>query len=307
MRRVLVTGARGFLGSHCLEELARRADEVHAVSSRPAPSGSRPRAAVWHQADLLDSAAAVELIEDVRPSHLLHLAWFSGHREIYSSPENDRWVPASMTLVRAFHAAGGERALLSGSCAEYDWSDGVCSERSTPLRPATAYGAAKVALFRAYDELLERSGLSGAWGRIFFVYGPCEPEGRLLASVIRSLLAGEPAPCSHGEQRRDYLYVGDVADALVTLLASEATGAVNIGSGEAPPIKDLVLAAARRIGREELVRFGALPSPADEAPLVQAEVGRLVGEVGWHARYGLERGLERTIEYWRARGGAERP
>ncbi len=298
MRRVLVTGAGGFIGGHCLKALAGRSEEIHAVSSRPGNVGTDVR---WHQADLLDSAATAELVREVQPSHLLHMAWFSGHRSIYTSPENNRWIPASLHLVQEFYDAGGVRAVLGGTCAEYDWSEGVCSENRTPLRPATTYGAAKVALFRAFEELLESSGRSGAWGRIFFLYGPAEPETRLLASVIRSLLAGEPALCSHGEQRRDYLYVGDVADALVSLLASEVTGAVNIGSSEAPRVKDLVLAAARRLEREELVRFGAIEASADEAPLVKAEVGRLVGEVGWHIRYGHNQGLERTIRYWRER------
>ncbi len=298
MHRVLVTGAAGFIGGHCLSALASRAAEVHAVSSRePVGPGGEVR---WHRADLLDSESVAGLIEEVRPSHLLHLAWFSGHRAIYQSPENNRWVQPSLELVREFRACGGERAVVSGSCAEYDWSEGSCSERRTPLRPQTTYGAAKVALFRAFEELLERTGLGGAWARIFFVYGPGEPEGRLLASAIRSLLAGEPALCTHGEQRRDYLYAGDVADALIALLGSEVTGAVNVGSGEAPPIKELVLAAARKLGREDLVRLGALAAPEGEAPKVQAEIGRLVGEVGWHPRYGLDRGLDRTIDYWRS-------
>lgn len=297
MHRVLVTGAGGFIGRHCLAELAGRAEEIHAVSS---DAQEKPEGEVrWHRADLLSRARAAELIEKVHPSHLLHLAWFSGHQAIYQSPENNRWVQASLDLLHAFRSNGGERAVFGGSCAEYDWSEGLCSERRTPLRPATTYGAAKVALFRAFEEVTERTGLSGAWARIFFLFGPGEPEKRLLASVIRSLLAGEPALCTHGEQRRDYLYVRDVADALIALLASEVTGPVNIGSGDAPPIKDLVLAAARKLDREDLVRLGALPAPHREAPRVQAEVGRLVGEVGWHLRYGLDRGLDHTIEHWK--------
>lgn len=297
MHRVLVTGAGGFIGGHCLDVLAGRAAEVHAVSSRPV--ADREGEVEWHRADLLDAESTAALIRRVRPTHLIHLAWFSGHRAIYQSPENNRWVQASLDLLRVFESNGGERVVVGGSCAEYDWSGGYCSERLTPLRPATTYGAAKVALFRGFEDLVERTGLSGAWARIFFLYGPGEPETRLLASVVRSLLAGEPALCTHGEQQRDYLYAGDVADALVALLESEVSGAVNVGSGEAPPIKELVLGAARKLGREELVRLGALPAPEGEAPRVQAEVGRLVGEVGWHIRYGLDRGLERTIDYWR--------
>lgn len=304
MLRVLVTGATGFIGHHCLEALVGRADEVHAVSSRDV--GAYGPATTWHRADLLDGERAAALVRDIRPTHLLHLAWFSGHREIYTSPENNRWVPASFELVREFRRLGGVRAVLGGTCAEYDWSEGICSEQRTPLRPATTYGAAKVALFRAYSDWVERTGFSGAWARVFFLFGPGEPEKRLLASVIGSILRGEPALCTHGEQRRDYLYVGDVADALVRLLESDVTGPVNIASGEAPRLKELVMDVARKLGREDLVRLGAIAAPEGEAPLVQAEVGRLVGEVGWHMRYGLDQGLDKTIEYWSRMREAER-
>jgi nucleoside-diphosphate-sugar epimerase len=301
MRRVLVTGAEGFIGRHCLEALTGRADEIHGVTLGPSSPGTG--GVVWHQADLLDRESVDRLIERVQPSHLLHTAWFSGHRDIYSSPENNRWVKASLGLLASFQSQGGQRAVFTGSCAEYDWSEGVCSEHETPLRPASVYGAAKVALFRSFEEFAERAGLSAAWARVFFLYGPGEPPKRLLASVIRSLLKEEPALCTHGEQLRDYLYVGDVADALVALLESEVTGPVNIGSGDAAPLKELVMAAARKLDREDLVRLGALPAPEGEAPRVQAEIGRLVGEVSWHLRYGLDQGLERTIEYWRSQHG----
>jgi len=299
MQRVLVTGASGFIGRHCVAALAERADEIHAVSSDAQTASGDMR---WHQADLLDRASVDDLIERVRPTHLLHTAWFSGHRDIYSSPENNRWVRASLGLLASFQSQGGERAVFTGSCAEYDWSEGVCSEHGTPLRPANVYGAAKVALFRSFEEFAERTGLSAAWARVFFLYGPGEPPGRLVASVIRSLLREEPALCTHGEQLRDYLYVGDVADALVALLASDVTGPVNIGSGDALPLKELVMTVARKLDRDDLVRLGALPAPEGEAERVQAEIGRLVGQVSWHLRYGLDEGLDRTIEYWRAQG-----
>lgn len=154
MRRVLVTGAGGFIGRHCLTALADRADEIHALSERPqsagSPAGSCETAGEvrWHQADLLDRGSVEALLDSVRPSHLLHLAWFSGHREIYSSPENNRWVRASLGLLAAFQGRGGKRAVFTGSCAEYDWSEGLCSEHETPLRPASVYGASKVSTLR---------------------------------------------------------------------------------------------------------------------------------------------------------------
>src|SRR5215207_5082472 len=94
-------------------------------------------------------------------------------------------LQASLALLRAFAAAGGRRAVVAGTSAEYDWHavGRRCHERRTPLRPATLYGAAKHALHTAAAPYAEQVGFELAWGRVFFVYGPWEPEGRLVPSV----------------------------------------------------------------------------------------------------------------------------
>jgi nucleoside-diphosphate-sugar epimerase len=116
--------------------------------------------------------------------------------------------------------------------------------------------------------------------------------------VILSLLKGEPARCSHGNQIRDFLYVQDVADAFVALLESEVTGAVNIGSGQPIAIKDVVYKIADVIGRSDLIQLGAIPSPPKETPLLVADVTRLSNEVGWLAKFNWEIGLRQAIIWW---------
>ena len=235
-------------------------------------------------------ALAQRAVEEVRPTHLLHLAWFAEHREYWTSPENRRWVDASLRLVQRFRELGGERAVVAGSCAEYDWRAGVCVEDETPLAPRGLYGESKNALREALGE----DGV--AWGRIFFLFGPHEHPERLVPSVVRPLLHGEQARVSEGNQRRDFLHVGDVGDAFAALVDSEATGPVNVGSGDARSVRELVETAAGIVGRPELVRFGA---PVDEEPLVVADVTRLRDEVGWTPSRTLEQGLTETVEWWR--------
>jgi len=87
--RVLVTGARGFVGSHTLRPLVEAQFEVHALS-REAPTGG-DAAVHWHRGDLLSSDVPRQIIEHVRPTHLLHLAWETTHGEYWSSPANVRW------------------------------------------------------------------------------------------------------------------------------------------------------------------------------------------------------------------------
>ena len=297
MLKVLITGAGGFVGRHCLPRLAAGGAEVHAVV-RP---GSAPPAGatVAHQADLLDPAAAAALVAEVRPTHLLHLAWVATPGAYWNSPENLDWLAAGLGLLRAFARHGGRRAVLAGTCAEYDWAAGRCHETTTPLKPAGVYGACKNALREAAEAFARQEGFSLAWGRLFFLYGPHEDARRLTPSVVRALLRGEPAECSQGAQRRDFLHVRDAAEALAALLESEVAGPVNVGSGAAVAVRDVVRRLAEACGRPDLVRFGA---PAtNEAPLVEADVGRLRDEVGFTPRYGLEDGLAQTVAWWRGK------
>jgi nucleoside-diphosphate-sugar epimerase len=297
MERVLITGASGFIGRCCLPGIAARAGLVHAVSRSGLPGFPAPVRA--HAVDLLDARAAAGLVAEVRPTHLLHLAWFAKHGQFWASPENLRWVEASLNLLRAFAAHGGRRVVIAGSCAEYDWTgDGHCREGVTPLRPASLYGVCKDALRAVSEAYARTAGLSLAWGRVFFLYGPGEHPDRLVPSVIRSLLAGEPARCSDGTQRRDYLHVQDVAEAFVALLASDVTGPVNIGSGEGVPVAAIVRQIGASLKRPDLIRLGGLPARAGDPPLIEADTRRLREEVGWRPRLDLERGLTDAIRWW---------
>ena len=300
MSRVLVTGASGFIGQGLPPLLAAAGHEVHAVSTAERGAEAGEGVAQWHRADLLDPGAAAELIAAVRPERLLHLAWYTEHGAFWSSVENLPWVEASVRLWRAFAAGGGERALMVGSCAEYQWGEPVLSERETPCRPASLYGACKDAVRRVVESASAVTGTSSAWARVFFVYGPEESSRRLVASVARALIEGRPAPSSAGEQVRDFIHVSDAASALATLLDSAVEGPVNVGSGAGVRVREVVEGLGRLSGRPELIELGALPGNPDEPDSIVADVGRLRDEVGWAPSIPLEQGLAGTLDALRA-------
>jgi nucleoside-diphosphate-sugar epimerase len=308
IRRVLVSGAGGFIGRWSVPILRSLGYEVHAVvSSAGHAACAQLSDAHLHTADLLEEQAVDELLKAATPTHLLHFAWIATPGVYWMSKDNRRWLAASRHLLRAFRAQGGERAVLAGSCAEYDWSRvGVCHERSSPL--ATEGGAApapyvecKIALQRLLADYSRDSGLSSAWGRIFFQFGPDEYPQRLVPSVICNLLAQREAACSHGGQIRSFLHVADVGAAFAALLDSRLEGPVNIGSGERISIAQLIHEIARQIGRPDLVRLGALPTPDGEPAVLLPDLDRLQRELGFKARYALNDALADTIAWWRLR------
>ncbi len=297
-KKVLLTGATGFIGHHCLEPLKARGYEVHAVSSKPLKADAG--GVRWHQANLLEPGAAKPLLAVVKPSHLLHLAWFVVPGKLITAPENFAWVRASMELVQEFAAQGGKRLTVCGSGYEYDWNYGYCSEKLTPAVPNTVYGSCKQALNLLVQSFASQNALSAAWGRVFFLYGPNEHPQRLVSSVILSLLKGDPAKTSHGKQIRDYMHVQDVTDGMVALLDSEVTGSVNVSSGQATTLREIVLTIGKLLKRPDLIQLGAVPARANDTPLVVGENLRLLNEVGWKQQFELEAGLQQTIDWWRA-------
>jgi nucleoside-diphosphate-sugar epimerase len=313
-KRVLVTGAGGFIGRSSIAPLRRSGFEVHAVFSRAGPGQSAATlpGVLTHVADLLSESQASALLERIAPTHLLHFAWIATPGIYWQSAENFRWLAASQSLLRKFRALGGIRAVMAGSCVEYDWSKAsVCSERSSPMADEatslTPYAHCKIALQKALAQFAREQDLSSAWGRIFFQFGPHEHPDRLVPSVIRHLLLNQEALCTHGRQVRSFLHVADVGAAFARLLASDVQGPVNIGSDERIELADLIDRIALRIGRPDLVRLGARDAPADEPPLLVPDVQRLREEVRWRPQFSLNEGIADAVTWWRGQLGMPEP
>ncbi len=306
-KRVLVSGAGGFIGRWSVPALLGSGYEVHAVLSGNASRDSpkQLQGAKIHFADLLNESNVAALISETRPTHLLHFAWIATPGLYWQSAENFRWAAASEHLLRCFVSHGGSRVLMAGSCAEYDWSRvEVCDELLSPLAddgaaPMSPYAACKIGLQRTLAGVGRREHLSTAWGRIFFQFGPYEHPDRLVPFVICNLLQGRAAPCSHGRQIRSFLHVADVGAAFAAVLDSALEGPVNIGSDEPVALADLVERIARQIGRPDLVQLGARPAAAHEPPVLIPDVRRLREEARWRPRFTLDEALSDTVAWWR--------
>jgi len=299
--RVLVTGASGFLGRQAVAALLAEGVEVHALSRR-APSNT---ACHWKPFDLL-AASASDLrahLAWIRPSHILHLAWCVKPRRFWNDPANLDWTAATLSLARAAEAEGVGRFVGTGTCYEYDWpGEASCNEWRTPLACHSLYDAAKDATRRILTRYFSECGISFAWARPFFLFGPYEDKSRLVASLARALVRGEPAACSQGQAERDFLAVGEAGRALAQLTLSGLEGPVNIASGEAISIADLARLLGRLAGRPDLVHVGALPDRPGEPPRILADVSRLSAELAFEPAQSREARLVETLDYWQAYG-----
>ena len=297
--KVLLTGATGFIGSHVARQLIRRGHSVRAVMRAGAdprrvaellPALERATLDLWSasRSELEAACGGVELV--------IHPAWYAVPGKYLAARENLDCAAGSLRLLEAAAAAGARRFVGVGSCFEYEFTDQPLAE-SNPVGPRSLYAASKVATRYQGEQLAQLLGVSFAWARVFYLYGPHEDERRLVPAVIRSLLRGESIDVTSGVQVRDFLHVADVAAGLVAAAESALTGVVNVGSGEPVTIRQIVETLEQLTGRKGLARFGARPDHPTDPPFVCADVSRLRGATGWRPAFTLISGLEDTIRW----------
>jgi len=297
MKKILVTGISGFIGNHCIPFLLERGYEVHAISRTSQESDNVK--VIWHYIDLFNTEVVEEVFKRIRPTHFLHLAWKVESGLKLDSDENEKWYHLSKKLVSYFHENGGERLVITGSCFEYDHSNGIITEEFTPLKPNNEYGKNKNKLYQHLKNLKENDGISYTWARIFFTFGPGQKAQSLVPYVISSLMNNKVVETTDGNQKYDYVYVEDVALALVLVLESSYNGAVNISSGKTLKLKDLISKIAKVFDKENLIKFGERERPEGSPDLVLGINDVLKRETDWEENYTIDQAIEKTINYFK--------
>ncbi|HJT24688.1 MAG TPA: NAD(P)-dependent oxidoreductase, partial [bacterium] len=232
-----------------------------------------------------------------KPDACIHLAWYAEPGKYLHSTENLSSLRTSLDLFRELIASGCRQIVAAGTCAEYAPSKSPLKEDS-PTHPTTLYAASKLACFLVGRQLADSAKIKFAWGRIFYPYGPKEDERRVVPAVIQSLLKGHPFPATSGKQLRDYIFVEDVASAFCAMAEKSADGVFNVCSGKPVAVRSLLENAGKKTGRVELIQFGAKPQYAWEPPLLAGDNRRL-RSLGWKPCFGLDEGMEKTVQWWK--------
>ena len=297
MKRVIVTGGSGFIGYNTLQCLLDEGYEVHALTSKDVEV-LECNNIIWHKVNLLEKSEVEKMIKEIQPTDILHFAWYAVPGKYNNAEENLLWLESSMELLKKFKLYGGKRFVFAGTCFEYNLNYGYLSERLSPLEPNSLYGICKYSFENIAMKYCANTGISFASGRIFYLYGEMEKTNRIIPYVIHCLINNEIAHCSHGNQIRDFLNVKDVASAFVEILQSNVEGSVNIGSGEGVKLKDILLKIGEKLGKKDLIHFGDIKTSTDEPEMIVANNKRLKTETNWVQKFGLDNGLEETINWW---------
>jgi len=269
-RKVLVTGATGFVGRQVVCALSEKGMQLRLVV----------RAEKIARTDLLANDYEIVVSEDLFAENsqwwaeqcdgvdiVVHLAWYAEPGKYLQSSKNMDCLVGSLNLARGAVQAGVKRFIGVGTCFEYDLSVGILSV-DTPLKPITPYAGAKAALYLALDHWLQVHSVEFAWCRLFYLYGEGEDSRRLVPYLRSKLEKGEPAELTSGKQIRDFLDVADAGRMIADVALSDQTGPVNICSGTPITVRQLADQIADEYGRRDLLDFGARPDNLVDPPCV---------------------------------------
>jgi len=307
--RCLVTGGAGFIGSNLVDALLARGDEVTVVDdlSTGRRANLEPGLAAGAELvemDIRDGEALSRLAGERRPERIFHLAAQIDVRKSLADPFFDAAVNVGGTanVLEAGRASECGRVVsISTGGAIYGEGDGqrLPLPEDAPIAPLSAYGQSKFAA-EGYVSLYGRLyGLSGVSLRLGNVFGPRQdPLGEAgVIAIFCGLLkeGGRPKVFGDGTQTRDYIYVGDVVAAALAAGESDATGALNVGTGKETDVLELIEALKRLSGNEGFEPEFA-PERTGEVQRISIDAGRAERELGWRAEMGLEEGLRVTLD-----------
>jgi UDP-glucose 4-epimerase len=310
--RALVTGGAGFIGSHVVDALVARGDDVLTLDDlstgrRENLTGALAAGARLTEASITDATAVADAFADIQPEIVCHLAAQIDVRRSVSDPVYDLGVNVGGTinLLESARESGIERFVFASTGgAIYGEGEGreLPLDEAAERLPRAPYGQSKLAAEGYLDLYRRLYDLHATALRLGNVYGPRQDplgEAGVVAIFASALLAGRrPRVFGNGEQTRDYVFVDDVAQAFVAALARDGDGAYNIGTGQETSVNGLGRAIATSAGTTFDPNLA--PPRLGEVERISIDPARAGRDLGWRAAHELDQGLRITVESLRA-------
>jgi len=293
--KILVTGATGFIGS----AFAKRAlSHGHEIGGMMLPTENPPTHVPVSDGMRWIKGTLAELpwkeIVEFKPDACVHFAWIATPGIYLESPENEKHLEWSLNLARRLKGIGLRQFVGVGTCIEYKITNTPLNEEKTPVDPTTLYSRCKNALRETLDAEARKDGTQFCWGRVFYPYGVGEHPARLCSSLIQKFRRGEQLVLKTPASTKDYIYIDDLAAAILLTVEKPFQGTINWGTGTGISVRQIADEVANLFGRSELVAE-ASPPEIDPLGYVVSDASRLKS-LGWQQEFSLERGLHMLMQ-----------
>ena len=303
-KKVLITGATGFVGACLAEDLVRDGMEVHVIARKTSNSWRLEKIKKLigiHEVDLCDCEQVDSLLTEIKPENIFHLATYGAYHY------QDNWkqtvntnVIGTMNLMNSALKVDFDSFINIGSSSEYG-NKAESMREDMILEPINTYGVTKASA-ALYGRMLG-SNLNRriATVRLFSVYGYYEEKSRLVPTVILSCLKGEAPALASGDAVRDFIFVKDVIDLIKTVSNSkDICGKIyNAGTGKQHSVADMVNTIISEVGEKIVPKWGTVPGRASDTEKWEADMSLVNKEFAWKPKYSLDEGVKATVDWFR--------
>lgn len=300
--RILVTGGAGFVGSHVTENLVSRGASVTTVDNLSAGEQKHiPEEAAFHNVDIRDRDALTEVVHEVDPEVVIHLAAIHFIPYCNEHPEEafDVNVMGTRNLLDATEGLENlERIVYTSTAAVYP-PDAEPHSEDDSIGPMDIYGRTKLVGEDLLELFVNRTGTPAASARLFNVYGPNETNPHLIPAILEQVEDGSEAVLlGNLSPKRDFIWAGDVADALIALAFNHDSGhrSYNVGTGTAWSVREVAEKVGTALDRDLTVEQESERVRESDRPHLCADASRIEEEIGWSAQTGFVDGLRALLE-----------
>lgn len=299
MRRVVVSGATGAIGTALTKQLVDQGVEVLVLCRK---DSKRIKNIIESPLVKMKYCALNELVDVTNDTGneydvFYHFAWAGaagpGRNDMYMQNNNVKYALDAVSVAKRF---GCKKFIGAGSQAEYGRHEGLLKSE-TPTFPETGYGYAKLCAGQMTRDYAHQIGIEHIWVRILSVYGPNDGAQSMVMSTINKLKAGEIPQFTKGEQLWDYLYSGDAANAFCLLGDKGVDGKTYVlGSGKARPLSEYITIIRNEVNPNAKIELGAIPYGPKQVMYLQADIEELKKDTGFIPMMGFEDGIKNILK-----------
>lgn len=298
MKRAIITGATGAVGTALVRELVSNGIEVLVFCREGSKRNAQipEHKLVTKKYCSLGDLATVQNDTGKDYDCFYHFAWEgttgTARNDMYLQNQNVKYALDAVAAAKRF---GCHTFIGAGSQAEYGRVEGILKP-DTPAFPEIGYGIGKLCAGQMTREYAHQLGMKHIWTRILSVYGPNDGVQSMVMSTINKLKNGEVPEFTKGEQLWDYLYSGDAANAFYLLGEKGKDGKVYVlGSGQAQPLAAYIEKIREAVAPDAEIRLGTIPYSEKQVMHLEADVLPLKIDLGWRPKIGFQEGINLTL------------
>ncbi len=297
--KIFITGGTGFIGSYLVLKLAKRKHKLLLLVRGPYKKlAGRDKSIAFLETDLKDAPTLKKELRKFKPDAVIHLAWEGIGTLDYGPETSIKNLNYSLNLIKA--AAESKCGIFVGVGSSWEYGDslGRASEDNPPPKPhdlVAALVAAKRAIKAIGGKIAEKGGMQFIWAVPFFVFGPKQRSSSLIPYLISNFKKGAAPAISNKEGGNDFIYVQDVADALIAILENckRSSAVYNVGTGRITSVAKIANLVAREFGQKPFIKEPKKPLG------FYAGISKIRRDTGWKPKTSIKEGVKKTVNYYK--------